>query len=307
MVIYNEIFTENIFNDIINKEKSELNQKLNILNYYRQNLMIYMEKITSCIEKIENIEDTNILFKVLSDLKNYLDKFYSLEKIFNNCLSTLNTIEFNTQNTNTQIATYNELYNNYENSFKDFLTGFGDFIKDVFNVVDFQFVNSSSLNPEQTISEEEPLNTSTTEIEVKNETAQTLNDNNCLTISEKENKVFLPYKIKDLEKTLANSSFNNIDEIINEKYILPLERFKNPILSRFREAYQLMKLKENSSLFEAFNYALELSFNSTLNPAVITACRNKNELDIYLDCLEEKELEQFKIFEIKYELNPTLR
>lgn len=46
--------------------------------------------------------------------------------------------------------------------------------------------------------------------------------------------------------------------------------------------------------------------NYSLNPAVIAACRNEDELDIYLDCLEENELEQFDIFDIKYVSAPMI-
>ena len=43
-----------------------------------------------------------------------------------------------------------------------------------------------------------------------------------------------------------------------------------------------------------------------LHPAIITACRNLDELDVYLDCLEKNELDDFKIFKIKYELHPLV-
>lgn len=133
-----------------------------------------------------------------------------------------------------------------------------------------------------------------------------LTDNNCLLISEKENKVFLPYKLVDLQTQLLskNNQYKNIQELIEKEYILPLEQFKSPTLSRFREAYHLMKNKENSSFLEAISLALELSFNSVLNPAVIAACKNQDELDIYLDCLYENELDKFNIFEIKYDIAP---
>ena len=45
----------------------------------------------------------------------------------------------------------------------------------------------------------------------------------------------------------------------------------------------------------------ELMFKYKLNPIIIAACRNLEELDIYLDCLEENELFDFKCFEIRNE------
>ena len=66
-----------------------------------------------------------------------------------------------------------------------------------------------------------------------------------------------------------------------------------------------MKKKENATILESLDLALELTFNNSLHPAIIAACRNLNELDIYLDCLEKNELENFKLFDIKYEVLPT--
>ena len=65
-----------------------------------------------------------------------------------------------------------------------------------------------------------------------------------------------------------------------------------------------MRKREGKGLFASMDLALELTFKSLLNPAIITACKSVNELDIYLDCLKSNELEKFDIFEIKYEVAP---
>lgn len=65
-----------------------------------------------------------------------------------------------------------------------------------------------------------------------------------------------------------------------------------------------MKHKEKASFAKALDLALELIFKYNLNPAVISACKNLDELDIYLDCLEDMQLNDFKIFDIKYEISP---
>ena len=46
-------------------------------------------------------------------------------------------------------------------------------------------------------------------------------------------------------------------------------------------------------------------FQSNLNPAIIAACKSLKELDIYLDCLDENELDKFSCFNIVYNVNPT--
>lgn len=136
-------------------------------------------------------------------------------------------------------------------------------------------------------------------------TFEDIKDNKTLLISEKENKVFLPYSVSDLNDILKNNSnYKSLKEIIDSEYIFPLSKFNNPIISRFRETYNLMKKKEKASIFESLDLALELAFNSLLNPAIISACKNLDELDIYLDYLESNELEKFDVFEIKYDFLP---
>ena len=74
--------------------------------------------------------------------------------------------------------------------------------------------------------------------------------------------------------------------------------------SRFKEAYNLMRKKEKASVFDSLSLATEVIFNSSLNPAVITACNNLDQLDVYLDCLSSNELDKFNLFNIKYEILP---
>ena len=45
-------------------------------------------------------------------------------------------------------------------------------------------------------------------------------------------------------------------------------------------------------------------FKYSLNPAIIVACKNVDELKDYLNCLKEQKLDLFKAFKIKYEINP---
>ena len=56
----------------------------------------------------------------------------------------------------------------------------------------------------------------------------------------------------------------------------------------------------------AFDLGTELLFNYNLHPAIISACRNLDELDIYLDYLENNETENFKCFSIIFEIPPVV-
>ena len=135
-----------------------------------------------------------------------------------------------------------------------------------------------------------------------------MKDNNTLIISEKDNQVILPYKLSDVEKQYQKNGkkkYSSVQDLIQNEYIIPTENFKNPMKSRFREAYQLIKKKEHGHLKEAIELGFELMFQSNLNPAIIAACKNLKELDIYLDCLDDNELDKFSCFDIVYNVPPT--
>ena len=100
--------------------------------------------------------------------------------------------------------------------------------------------------------------------------------------------------------------YHNVQQVIENEYIVDLKNFENSSFARFREAFRLMRVKENKSIFEAFDLALELMFKYELNPIIIRACRNLDELDIYLDCLDENELFDFKCFEVRFEVTPNI-
>ena len=133
-------------------------------------------------------------------------------------------------------------------------------------------------------------------------------DNNTLLVSEKDQKAYLPYKYSDIER-IYNENKNkqsSCEDVINKEYILPLNRFRHSISSRFRETINLVLNKEKQSFFKALDLAFELMLQYKLNPIIIAACKNLEELDIYLDCLEEDELFDFRCFNIKFEVTPKV-
>lgn len=133
-------------------------------------------------------------------------------------------------------------------------------------------------------------------------------DNKTLVINEETQKVYLPYTIEEVMQKLNNSSsYQSLEDVIEQEYILPLSTFKMPIISRFKEAYRFMRTKEKSSVYAALDLAIELMFNSNLNPAVIRASKDLKELNIYLDCLYENELEKFDCFKVIYKVLPKIQ
>ena len=134
-----------------------------------------------------------------------------------------------------------------------------------------------------------------------------MKDNDTLIISEEDNQVILPYKLSDVERQYKKNKkkYSSVKDLIQNEYIIPTDNFKNPIKSRFREAYQLIKKKEHGHLKEALELGFELMFQSNLTPAIIAACKNLKELDIYLDCLDDNELDKFSCFNIVYNMPPS--
>lgn len=173
--------------------------------------------------------------------------------------------------------------------------------------------NMKEKNEKEFIKIEENVNKDE-KIEIKKgieckEKEEKIQDNNILRISEIDNKVYLPYRVYDLERMLNENpgEYKSMSDIIDEEYIVPLEKYKNSAFSRFKEAYNLMRFKEQGSFSEAIDLALEVTFKNTLNPAVISACKDLDELDNYLDCLEENKLNDFKAFKIEYEGFPDIK
>lgn len=134
----------------------------------------------------------------------------------------------------------------------------------------------------------------------------TLEDNHTLVISEEDGKVYLPYSKEEIKSEVLQNKGTKISDLIEEKYICPLDKYKNAIRARFREGYNLMYKKEGKSRRSAILLGIELMFETNLHPAIIAACKNLEELDIYLDCLEDNELEKFSCFKIIYKSLPML-
>lgn len=133
-----------------------------------------------------------------------------------------------------------------------------------------------------------------------------LQDNNSLIISEKDGLIYLPFKVEDLKKEYLDKSkkYTGLVDLINHEYIIPINKYKNTVTSRFKEAYSLMVNKEKTSALSGLELGLEVAFNYSLHPAVITACKSLDELDEYLDALDAKDMSNFKRFKVEFEVLP---
>lgn len=163
------------------------------------------------------------------------------------------------------------------------------------DIIEELFEKSKSSMKKTAVEEIEEKIDNITKVMINNET---------LVISEKNNKIYLPYTIDQLEEYLKcyPTVYTTLKDVINKEFVISLNNFKkHPIQSRFLETYNLMRNKEGKIMVVSFFRAVRLGIKQDLNPAVIAACKNKNELDNYLRCLKSKRAEEFKEFKIVHE------
>ena len=145
------------------------------------------------------------------------------------------------------------------------------------------------------------------ELEIPSSSDDDIHDNNTLLISEKLQKVFLPYSVKEVMSYLEQypKEYSSFSDVITKEFIFPYSYYsKHTVVSRFREAYSLIRDRESKSIIDAFKFAVDIMFNYELNPVIIAACKTQEELEDYLSCLNRQKLDEFTAFEIKYEISP---
>lgn len=306
-----------------NQKIEYLNSNLANQHTFEKILLAYVEKLSSALTHLSS-NYLNDVLDFLDNLKNALMYASDNIKLINSTLDSLNNIEE---------CPDEELENINNNYYKNLslLSKNTAFIEElILNIIKFMELKFSDKKNEITI---KPLNdvNSTKDItntdsdkEIKNEDEnrnetekpeeEKMPDNlveNTLIISETKGKVILPYYFNDLKKLYnltesTNEEDKNYEDIIEKNYTLPIEDFKTPAIARFREAFKLARKKEKTSVKFAFDLGMELLFNYNLHPAIITACRNLDELDIYLDYLDNNETEKFNCFNIIFEIAPVI-
>lgn len=131
-----------------------------------------------------------------------------------------------------------------------------------------------------------------------------IDNNETLIISEKQNKVYLPYTIDELEEYARRypADYPSLETVVKQEYMIPLNSFyKNPAHARFSETYYLVRKRERRNVVIALIYAMIFVTKTELNPAVIAACKTQKELSEYMKCLKENKLENFTHFKVVYD------
>lgn len=248
--------------------KTDSVSKINSKKDYSKEIDKISEKFAGNIEKLDSLK--SLLIDINSDFASLSKKDFSSDE----------NVKILKEKINNYFSTYEEIK-------KDI--SLADIEVDTF-VKEINYSDSSKL---EEISEE-----------ISEEIIQ---NNNTLIISEKDNKVFLPYTVSEIQSYMEKypKEYKSLEYVINKEFILPLDYYtKHPSLARFREAYSLIRDREAKSVFDALKYALNVMFKYDLNPAIISACKTEEALNFYIECLENKDLSKFNLFKIEFKLNP---
>lgn len=288
----------------IDFEKETLDMHLSLQDGFKKNLLKYMDKLADSALELFKSSVGNTAYDYLNNVKVLLQKADDSIKKLSDLKRKLNNYRsnFTDAELNRFIASYNKDYssdirvvlqNNIE--IQNMLNELSDYVSFLFPITENRKFSVSSKSDNSKGSSE-------------NKKESTDLKENVLVISDIKQSIILPYEISELESILKeNNNYNSFEEIIDENYTIPISRYKNSAISRFREAYFLVRHRSSGSIIDAFDLGLELFFKYDLNPAIITACKNIDELDVYLSCLENNELDSFKCFNIVYESLPTLK
>lgn len=255
--------------------------------------------------KLEDFHDTVSLLKQLFEKVNSIHKLAS--KLEADLTSTISLYDKGIENNRDEIKANLVEYNKQRDELSRSVMKFENLSTSVLNtVIEFSLSYSSNKKMKTQPFSKNHLLSKKDKLKVDIELEP--HDNPILVISEKEQKAYLPFLYSEVQEIFKNScgQYPTLQDVVDSLYIADLERFKNSVISRFKESFHLIRNKEKGSITKALDLALELMFKSELNPIVIAACRNLDELDIYLDCLDKNELNDFPCFAIKFEIMPQL-
>lgn len=322
MIYFNINYSEET-KKLLEEEKLFLENRKNSQSNYKSIILQYIDNFIDF--NSVDIDSTSSVLKFLENLKDCLEfcsiNISNIETIIVNLDKVISAVQSNESNVEEVINNYNKTYSELNKIIMKNTLDIEKCILSIAEKSELKFSNKNSeKNAEESATKKEednkPIikNTEKEKSAENSDNSQTSSDNtkeykeNTLIISETSHKVFLPYYLSDLEEILKENpeKYSSFDDLINQKYTIPISHYKNPFVSRFKEAFKLMRNKEKSSIIDAFELGTELMFESNLYPAIITACKNLDELDIYLDYLDSGETDKFKCFNIEFELPPAL-
>lgn len=278
---------------IIELEKISLTSTLDIQKNLNKQILIFIKNFMADVTFSFDINPNDKAFYYLNESTNALSKSNSNINILKRLLDSINGIDTNSEYVDKEIEKYNNDFKENINCIYDSTEAIEKFVHKI-NTTDLSEL-AKNLTVENEKVQDDIINSKDLEISYIE---------NTLVISEEQKKVILPYTINEIKDILINNNkqYASIQDVVDKLYTKPINNYRFSALSRFKEAYKLVREKEKGSKAKALELAFELLLNYNLHPAIITACKSLDELDVYLACLEDNALNEFKFFDIKYEI-----
>lgn len=272
----------NLITSVINEEHSFLNDYIQLQERLNNQIHIVLRKLVDS-QIISDLNQSKKLCDDLSDIIKILKKSNTNISSSQRILKKLDLIEVTSSDCKQKVEEYNDLYTKLFDNIVKSTTVIEKFLSD------YNYLLNDTVSVTSDIASSD------------------ITQENTLIISEVDKKVVLPYTIDELNEILNNNSdkYATIKDIINTLYTKPLQYYSNSSFSRFKEAFKLIRERENGTIAQALDLAFELFSNYSLHPAVITACKNLDQLDVYLSCLEYNELDDFHFFKILFKVHPV--
>jgi len=294
-----EITDKDIFLKFVDIEENQINEFLenqkSLKNQLISNLKNYTKIIGNDGESDTNLElaDTlskfsdkmNLVQENITQVENLITNLEDLSKYF-----TLDNTNKEKQQFEKKLDKYNKLYTDTLSNISlnaNLITYFVNDIKDIIPIT----IEEPEIIKEEIIEEKK---------------LDLFYEAKTLLISDVDSKVYLPYEVNDVCSFMERENVSDPKDIIEKYYTLPMSMFKPTPIARFKEAYNLVRNKDNGTIKDAIELGLELLSNYNVHPAIISACKTQNELDIYLSCLEYNELEDFRFFKVDFKLPPQI-
>lgn len=271
-----------------------IDTEFKIINSYLMLQTALVEQLSVFINSKINKTSLDSAIVNLNRLKQNITLLHNLLDILENFKSTMNFLTENGKKT--YIKDYNTLYSTNITTIFSYTNNIQEFIRDI--SLEILEIEKNKKEASSKYNEFEDNNS--------NFISSVLVDNT-LVISEIKKQVILPYNLDNIKTYFKNNlnKYSSIEEVVKNNYVYPISHFKPFAMSRFREAYLLMRKKEKSSRINAISLAFEMLANYNVHPAIIASCKTIDDLDIYLACLEENKLDDFNKFNIKYEVPPV--
>lgn len=293
----------------IDMEITSIHSLLSSQKAFSKQILVFLKNFLGNVD----IDSTfsNDVNNLISDASEYLSKINKNIETYTNLLEQLESIKANLDTikyseTVSAITKYNKCLSSTTSQIMHSNTEIEKFIHSMSSIDISEYISIDALDKisEAPDSDEAVVVPKSTR---KRRSTSKLTDDT-LIISEIDGTVTLPYKVADLKRILRKNpeKYTSLSDIILDQYTIPLSNYKVSAVARFKEAYKLIMDREHGTKKEALKLAVELFSNYSLHPAIITACKNLNQLDVYLSCLEFNELDDFRFFKIEYKSLPVV-